>query len=66
MLRLSSDDADATRRELAFTVLVEDSSSRIGEGDTLTDAFGFLDPTGAGQVSALRGKVTVLAYFALF
>lgn len=65
-LRLSSDDPDPARAALELEVLVEDAGSRLGIGDELTEAFGFLDPSGAGQLSALRGKVVVLAYFALF
>ena len=51
----------------AFRVhLLAGDSDRLDIGDTLGDEFGFLDPTGAGQVEGLRGHVTVLAYFALF
>ncbi len=39
-------------------------SDRIDIGETLGPEFGFLDPS--GDVSALEGKVVVLAYFALF
>ena len=39
---------------------------RFRNSDQLTRAFGFLDPSGAGDIDNLRGKVTVLAYFALF
>ena len=39
-------------------------SDRIDIGETLGPEFGFLDPS--GEVSALEGKVVVLAYFALF
>ena len=42
------------------------SSGLVDVGDKLTDAWAFLDPSGAGQLSGLEGKVIVLAYFALF
>ena len=46
--------------------LIAGSSSKIGVGDMLNSSFGFLDPTGGGQVANLQGSVVVLAYFALF
>ena len=42
------------------------SLAGLDVGDTLTEDFAFLDPTGAGSLDNLRGHVTVLAYFALF
>ena len=46
--------------------LVAGSTSKLDIGDVLPASFGFLDPTGGGQVDNLDGKVVVLAYFALF
>lgn len=44
------------------------SGTKIGIGDSLEDSlgFGFLDPNGLDDVAGLKGKVVVLAYFALF
>ncbi len=64
-LRLITDDPDPRRARLEVPISVRESQL-IGVGDKLTERFAFLDPSGAGQLSALEGKVTVLAYFALF
>lgn len=63
-LLISSNDLDEPSANIQL--VAEDSSSRIGVGDKLTEAFAFLDPSGAGQLSGLECNVTLLAYFALF
>lgn len=64
-VRLQSNDPDPLRSDITTSLEVA-ASSGIGVGDTLTSTFGFLDPSGSGQVDALRGHVTMLSYFALF
>ncbi len=41
------------------------SGPELDVGDSLTEAFAFLDPTGADDLANLEGRVTVLAYFVL-
>lgn len=60
---VTSNDIDLP--ELPLGLIARDTA-RLDVGDRLTDAFAFLDPSGASQLSALEGHVTVLAYFALF
>ncbi len=63
-LIISSNDPDEATASILL--VAEDSSSRIGVGDKLTEPFAFLDPSGAGQLEGLECNVTLLAYFALF
>lgn len=64
-LQINSNDPDAIQAKLKIPILLN-NSNKLDVGDTLPASFGFLDPKGAGQVSALKGKVVVLTYFALF
>jgi len=64
-LTLDTNDPDASQSPLDL-FLVAEESQRLRVGDAIGPELGFLDPSGAGQVEALRGRVTVLAYFALF
>lgn len=41
-------------------------SGQLAVGDSITEAFAFLDPSGNNDLAALEGQVVVLAYFALF
>jgi hypothetical protein len=63
LLELRSNDPDQVPLLVPVHTL---DSDLLDVGDTLPDAFGFLDPTGAGDVDNLRGQVWLLAYFALF
>ena len=58
-----SDDPDQAPFQVG---LFASAGGRLKEGDTLTDDFAFLDPTGAEDLDNLRGNVWMLAYFALF
>ena len=62
-LQLATNDPDAAVEALP---LVVQSGELLTVGDVLPDVFGFLDPSGQGDVESLRGRVTVVAYFALF
>lgn len=62
-LTLETDDPD---ERLAELLLVTQESDRLDVGDRVTEEFAFLDPSGARDLSALEGHVTVLSYFALF
>ncbi|MEM7151464.1 MAG: hypothetical protein AAF799_01430 [Myxococcota bacterium] len=64
-LRLHNNDPDASQNPTNLPLVARDTSG-IDVGDTLTEEFAFLDPTGSPQLQGLRGKVVVLAYFALF
>lgn len=64
-LALHSNDPDPQQSPHQVPLSAIDTD-QIDVGDPLTDAFGFLDPAGVGSVEGLRGKVVVLAYFALF
>ncbi len=64
-MTIASNDPDPNQAKLAIRVDLKQVGG-IGVGSSLTSSFGFLDPSGAGQVSGLKGKVTILAYFALF
>jgi len=65
VLAMSTNDPDQEHANFQLPVLTRDSPA-VNVGDKITDAWAFLDPSGGGQLSALEGKVTVLAYFALF
>ncbi len=65
-IQLLSDDPDPEQSVLPVPLYSSSDAARLNVGDKLTGQFGFLDPTGAGDLSNLEGKVTVLAYFALF
>ncbi|MBX2797628.1 MAG: hypothetical protein KTR31_08170 [Myxococcales bacterium] len=60
-----TNDPDDSEDPLVVGISAIDSD-RIDVGEPLTEDFGFLDPTGSGDLDNLRGTVTVLAYFALF
>lgn len=62
-LAFATNDADWP---LVSVPILVGEDGRLDVGDALTDDFGFLDPTGAGQIGGLEGHVVVLAYFALF
>ncbi len=64
-LKLESNDPDEQQTPMLVPISAT-ASDRLDVGDVLTDEFGFLDPTGVGEVEGLRGHVVVLAYFALF
>jgi len=65
LLAIETNDADAGQSPLEIPIVTTESG-RLDVGDVLDGAFAFLDPTGARDIENLRGKVTVLAYFALF
>jgi LVIVD repeat len=64
VMTITSDDPDAADAQYAAGLQAADNEFNLNVGDTLTNDFSFLDP--GGQLSNLQGKVTVLAYFALF
>ncbi len=64
-LTMQTNDPDPFESLLSIPIAVGGNFG-LGVGDSLTSDFGFLDPSGAKQVAALKGKVVVLAYFALF
>lgn len=64
-LRIHTNDPGRFETPLEITLSARDTDL-IDVGDPVPDAFGFLDPRGGGDVDSLRGRVTVLAYFALF
>lgn len=64
-LILLTNDPDPLDAVYKTGLIVEDSDL-LNVGDTLTQEFSFLDPNGAFELEALKGRVTVLAYFALF
>jgi len=65
-LTLITNDPDANQASFDVLLSAEASPTALKVGDSLTDSFAFLDPSGAGQLSGLEGKVVVLSYFALF
>ena len=65
-LVIETNDPDPGQSPFKMHLLANGSTSYLDVGDPLSSKFGFLDPSGAGQVSGLEGKVVVLAYFALF
>jgi len=65
LLSIPTNDADADQAPLNIPITTADGG-RLDVGDRLDSTFAFLDPTGARDLENLRGKVTVLAYFALF
>jgi len=67
-LVFATNDPDAGHSPLELHLIAR-QNSQLNVGDNLEESsanFGFLDLSGAGQLDALRGQVTVLAYFALF
>ena len=64
-LRLHNNDPDLSQNPTTLPLVARDTSG-IDVGDVLTEDFAFLDPTGSPQLQGLRGKVVILAYFALF
>lgn len=65
-LLIHSNDPDETQNPLSFPLVATSQDSRIDVGEPLNESFGFLDPTGADDLSNLDGTIQVLAYFALF
>lgn len=64
-LQLETNDPDADQADLDLPVYVA-SGSGLQAGDTIDEAFSFLDPTGEDDLDNVLGNVVVLAYFALF
>ena len=64
-ITVESNDPDPRQAKLQIPLQLR-SSGGLNVGDSIDSSFGFLDPSGAGQVSGLKSKVTILAYFALF
>ncbi len=64
-LQLETNDVDPNQGSASLLIRIAESS-QVGVGDTIGPEWGFLDPTGQGDVMNLRGKVVFLAYFALF
>ena len=64
-IRFLTNDPDSYQNPFELVVITGDST-KIDVGDVVDSSFGFLDPSGAGQVDGLKGHVTILAYFALF
>lgn len=62
---IDSNDPDPEQNPYRVPISAGDPGG-VGEGDLLTQDWGFLDPTGEGDVMNLEGRVVVLAYFALF
>lgn len=65
IIAIHTNDPDAAHSPLEIP-LVTLAGDRLDVGDTLTNDFAFLDPTGSNQLSQLEGNVVVIAYFALF
>lgn len=65
LLQLVTNDPDPQHANYSAGLLTA-STTALDVGDTISDAFGFLDPSGANQLSGLEGHVVVIAYFALF
>jgi len=68
VLRVYTNDPDSYANPYRLHLLAQNSTTTGSThvGDPLPKEFGVLDPTGAGQLSNLKGNVVVLAYFALF
>ncbi len=64
-LTLLTNDPDVVQDPLDM-YLIASETNRTDIGEAVPDELSFLDPTGGGDINALRGHVTVLAYFALF
>jgi len=62
---LSTNDPDPEQSPLVLPIYTADGST-LNVGDTLDEAFAFLDPSGEGDRAALDDHVLILAYFALF
>ena len=65
-ITMITNDPDPGQNPFQMHVVGNSTNTQINVGDAITPQFGFLDPSGAGQVGALDGNVVVLAYFALF
>ena len=63
-ITIATDDPDPGDGLHVVTLDASDNATALNVGDTLTSDFFFLDPN--NDLSNLEGKVTVLAYFALF
>jgi hypothetical protein len=66
ILLMTTNDPDEKEASYEMPLVAATSSTKIDVGDTIDSSFGFLDPGGLGDVDGLKGKVVVLAYFALF
>jgi len=64
-LVLQTNDVDPGQIDIELFVRVA-QTGQVNVGDSITSAWGFLDPTGQDDVANLEGKVLFLAYFALF
>jgi len=65
-LTMATNDPDPGQNPFKLHLVGNASETQLNVGDTLGPEFGFLDPTGGGQLDNLKGNVIVLAYFALF
>ncbi len=65
-LSIFSNDPDPGQNPFKMYLVGNKNKADLNVGDKIGNEFGFLDPTGGGQVSNLKGHVIVLAYFALF
>ena len=66
-LVLPSNDPDAAQSPMELHLQAGIGFGGVfGVGDSVDSSFGFLDPSGAAQVEGFKGKVVLLAYFALF
>lgn len=65
-LLMETNDPDADDAVFRVALVAQSFEDFINVGDQLDERFAFLDPGGQNQLSGLEGKVTVLAYFALF
>ena len=66
---LTLDTNDPDSGQSPFKMHITASTGQFGGltvGDALNSKFSFLDPTGGNQLANLKGKVVILAYFALF
>ena len=65
-VKLKSNDPDPGQNPFQMKLTAGASGSQINVGEPIGQDFAFLDPTGANQLSNVKGNVVVLAYFALF
>lgn len=68
LVRLKTNDPDKDQADKEVWInLQAPGTGGLKVGDKLSDKlFGMLDPKGGGKLDALKGKVTMLAYFALY
>ncbi len=65
-LVFETNDPDSGQSPFVMHLQAGGSTTALKVGDSITNAWGYLDPSGANDVEALKGNVLVLAYFALF